>query len=104
MQLTFSCRYLLFSIGLIFLNRGPNDDILSKEIKPHAKRLKQDVVEKELEKFSRDNIDYYQSEHFETRKFKSPRGPSRIGKLNTNSHAPNNISSSIDGIESIFNQ
>lgn len=89
MQLTFSCRYLLFSIGLIFLNRGPNDDILAKEIKPQAKRLKQDVFDKELEKFSRDNIDYYQSAHLETRKFKTPRGPSKTGKLNMNSHVPN---------------
>lgn len=71
----------MFSFGLIFLYRGPNDDILAKEIKPPAKRPKQDLHERELEKFSRDNTDYYQSEQFEGRKPKSPRGPSKVGKI-----------------------
>lgn len=73
----------MFLIGLIFLDRGPNDDILVKEIKPPAKRPKPDVHERELEKFSRDNIDYYQSEQFEPRKPKSPKGHHKVGKINT---------------------
>ncbi|XP_026332982.1 ribonuclease Z, mitochondrial [Hyposmocoma kahamanoa] len=61
-----------------YVQLGPNDDILSKEIRPPAKRPKQDVHERELEKFCRDNTDYYQSECVESRKPKSAKGPSKV--------------------------